>query len=88
MAADCSRQVDSEEIELVRAAIENLNEREQQVIWAFAQFYRGGAEQQRIPSDQLDVLARSLRTTKENLRQIRSRGLRKIKQYVEANKRR
>jgi RNA polymerase sigma factor (sigma-70 family) len=88
ISADDSRQVDSEEIQLVRDAIQSLNEREQQVIWAFAQFYRLGAGQQRIPSDQLDELVRSLRTTKENLRQIRSRGLRKIKQYVEANTRR
>ena len=68
----------SEQTERVRDALLALSEREQLVLRATLQWYRPGEEHQRLPNDVAADLARTLRTTPENLRQIRRRALKKI----------
>ena len=68
----------------VRAAIATLNAKEQAVIRVTFQWYQVGRDHQRLPNDVAGDLARTLRTTPENLRQIRRRALGKIKVYLDA----
>ncbi len=66
----------------VREAIGSLSEREQLVIRTTFQWYRPETRHQRLPSEVVAELARTLRTTPENLRQIRRRALKKIAEFV------
>jgi len=66
----------------VREAIGSLSEREQLVIRTTFQWYRPDKQHQRLPNDVAAELAVTLRTTPENLRQIRRRALKKIADYV------
>ena len=76
---------DSETIRRVREAIESLNEKEQTVIRVTFQWYSPDREHQRLPNDVTADLAATLRTTPENLRQIRRRALRKIETHLRLN---
>ena len=76
---------DSETIRRVREAIESLNEKEQMVIRVTFQWYSPDREHQRLPNDVAADLAATLRTTPENLRQIRRRALRKIETHLRLN---
>jgi RNA polymerase sigma factor (sigma-70 family) len=73
-----------ESIERVRAALAALTEKEQVVIRATFQWYRPGEPHQRLPNDVAADLAATLRTTPENLRQIRRRALKKVRAWLEA----
>ncbi|SRR5260221_1941767 len=68
--------------ELLNAAWDTLTEREQVVLRTTFQFYRVGKEYQRLPNKEAAELAESLGTTPENVRQIRSRALLKLKTFV------
>ncbi|MBT3379418.1 MAG: sigma-70 family RNA polymerase sigma factor [Lentisphaerae bacterium] len=70
------------EIERVREALQRLPEREQLVIRVTFQWYRPGREHQRLPKAVVEDLAATLRTTPENLRQIRRRALERIRRYL------
>jgi len=69
----------------VRAAIESLDEREQIVIRTTFQWYQPDKQHQRLPNDVAADLAANLATTPENLRQIRRRAMRKIREYLIAS---
>ncbi len=69
-------------VERVREALERLSEKEQTVIRITFQWYRPGQTHQRLPNDVAAELAGTLRTTPENLRQIRRRALQKIRRFV------
>jgi len=75
-------QEDAGRIERVRAAILSLSEKERVVIRATFQWYDPGVRHQRLPNEVAAELARTLRTTPENLRQIRRRALVKIKKTL------
>lgn len=66
----------------VRQAVESLSEREQLVIRTTLQWYRPEKQHQRLPNDIAADLARTLGTTPENLRQIRSRAMKKIADFL------
>ncbi|MDY7011939.1 MAG: sigma-70 family RNA polymerase sigma factor [Planctomycetota bacterium] len=69
---------------LVRQAVESLSEREQLVIRTTFQWYRPEKQHQRLPNDIAADLAETLGTTPENLRQIRSRAMKKITDFIQA----
>jgi len=73
---------DPRRIERVREAMRTLSEREQTVLRVTFQWYQLGRDHQRLPNDVAAELAEALRTTPENLRQIRRRALRKIEAYL------
>jgi len=83
-AADAAVDPADPRVERVREALDQLNDREQLVIRVTFQWYRSGQEHQRLPNDVADELAATLRTTPENLRQIRRRALEKIRRYLAA----
>ncbi len=70
---------DAAQVERVRKALQALSARERLVIQVTLQWQEPGAEHQRLPNDVVADLARTLRTTPENLRQIRRRALKKVK---------
>ena len=73
---------DARRIEQVRQAIAELPDREQLVLRVTFQWYQVDREHQRLPNDVARDLAETLRTTPENLRQIRRRALRKIETHL------
>jgi RNA polymerase sigma factor (sigma-70 family) len=76
--------VGAEQIQTVREALEQLPEREQLVIRVTYQWHRPDREHQRLPSHVVSELAATLRTTPENLRQIRRRALARIRAALSA----
>ena len=73
----------SPRIRQVREAIARLTGREQTVLRVTMQWYRPDMDNQRMPEAVVAELAESLQTTPENLRQIRRRALRKIRQFLQ-----
>lgn len=74
--------------ELVRRGMnEVLNERERQVLENFASYYDAESEHQYPPEGLVAELCERLGTTEENVRQIRCRALRKIKEFITVEKR-
>lgn len=69
---------------LMGEALDTLNERERDVLRVAALYFRPGEEHQRLPNDASLELARRWSTTNENIRAIRSRATKKIRQYLEA----
>jgi DNA-directed RNA polymerase specialized sigma24 family protein len=74
------------DVALVREALGVLSDKEQLVLRVTMQWYRPGDEHQRLPNAVASDLAATLRTTPENLRQIRRRAMRKIHDYVAARR--
>jgi len=70
--------------QLLDEAIDSLSEREQIVLRTTFQYYQPGKQNQHLPHDVVEDLAESLKTTSDNVRQIRSRALRKINQYIKS----
>lgn len=74
----------SPQLRLLREALETLSERERDVLRFAALYHRPGEEHQRLPNDVAAELARRWQTTNDNVRAIRSRATKKLKQYLEA----
>lgn len=74
---------DVKRIALIEEAMETLSEREAHVLRVTSQFHRHGQKFQRLPNAVVDDLATTLNTTPENLRKIRERARKKVRQYVE-----
>ena len=70
--------------ELTHRAIEKLSERDQHIVRAYWQYYKRGKGKQalNLPDNVLNELAARYHITNENIRQIISRGNRKIKAYI------
>jgi RNA polymerase sigma factor (sigma-70 family) len=73
----------SPKIALVRNALDILNEKERMVILLYYQWYEIGKENQRLPNGVCDEIAKTIGSTKENVRQIHRRAKQKIKEYLE-----
>ena len=67
--------------QLIDEAIDSLSEREQIVLRTVFQYFEPGKN---LPRPVIEDLANSLKTTSDNLRQIKSRALRKINQYIKS----
>jgi RNA polymerase sigma factor (sigma-70 family) len=74
---------DVEERRLLDEALESLSEREAHVLRVTSQYHRLGKKFQRLPNYVVDELAEALNTTPENLRKIRERAKKKVRQYIE-----
>ena len=72
----------SPRLRLLREALETLNERERDVLRVAALYFRPGEEHQRLPNEVSAELARRWQTSNENLRAIRSRATKKLKEYL------
>jgi RNA polymerase sigma factor (sigma-70 family) len=72
-------------LQRIIAALSTLTDREQHVIRVTFQYYRLGEKFQRLPNDVASDLAAALGTTPENLRKIRERALKKLKDHVQNN---
>ncbi len=78
---------DSPGVALARQALAALTEREQHVLRVTAHWYRPGQKHQRLPNRVMADLAKALRTTSVNVRQIRHRALAKIAAYIKSHSR-
>jgi len=74
----------SPKVLLVRAALDQLDERERDVLRVAALYHRAGEAHQRLPNEVSQELARRWQTTSENVRAIRSRATKKVRQFLEA----
>jgi RNA polymerase sigma factor (sigma-70 family) len=72
----------SPKLQLLREALDSLSERERDVLRASALYFRAGEDHQRLPNEASAELARRWQTTSENIRAIRSRATKKLKQYL------
>lgn len=76
----------SPELRAVRRGLDELTDREQDVLRVTALYQRTGVAQQRLPNDVSAELAERWGTTNENIRAIRSRAMKKLMSYVTRNK--
>lgn len=83
--AKCSAacEVESELVAAVRAVIQNLPEREQDIAWTVAHGWSAEHGQLRWSQDDLDAIAGRFNLTRDNLRQIRGRLIRKLRTQLE-----
>lgn len=73
----------SPKLRLMREALDSLSERERDVLRVSALYFRIGEEHQRLPNEASAELARRWDTTSENIRAIRSRAIKKLKEHLE-----
>jgi RNA polymerase sigma factor (sigma-70 family) len=73
----------SPRLRLMREALDTLSERERDVLRVAALYFRPGEEHQRLPNEVSAELAKRWETTSENVRAIRSRATKKLKEYLE-----
>jgi RNA polymerase sigma factor (sigma-70 family) len=73
----------SPKLRLMCEALDTLTERERDVLRVAALYFRPGEEHQRLPNDVSAELARRWDTTSENIRAIRSRATKKLREYLE-----
>jgi RNA polymerase sigma factor (sigma-70 family) len=73
---------ETKDVARVREALARLSHREQMVLRTTMQWYQPDKQNQRMPAEAIEELAGTLETTPENLRQIRSRALRKLKEIL------
>jgi|SRR5262245_37866236 len=76
-------EADSELIAQVRGVIESLPEREQTIAWTIAHGWSPEHGQVRWSQEDLDALASRFELTRENIRQIRARLIRKLRVLLE-----
>jgi len=73
----------SPKLRLMREALETLTERERDVLRVAALYFRPGEEHQRLPNEVSQELAKRWQTNNENIRAIRSRATKKLKDYLD-----
>ena len=71
----------SKELRLVQEGLEELSEREQDVLRITALYHRAGGHQ-RLPNSVARELAARWQTTSDNIRAIRSRAMKKLRAFV------
>jgi len=72
----------SPKLRLLREGLDTLNERERDVLRVAALYFRPGEEHQRLPNEVSAELCQRWQTTSENIRAIRSRATKKLKEYL------
>ena len=75
----------SKEYRLIYKALDELNEKEEYVLRMTFMYQQPGQEGRPMPREKVAEIAHTLNTTHENIRQIRSRALKKIRRYVDAH---
>lgn len=71
------------EVRAMRKALEDLSEREQDVLRVTALYQRVGDDHQRLPNEVSAELATRWGTNSQNIRAIRSRAIKKLKSQLE-----
>lgn len=71
------------ELRLIHDAMATLTDREQQVLRVTAAYWKNDGTQQRLPNAVAEDLARSFETTSANIRKIRERAMKKLREFVE-----
>ena len=74
----------SDELRLIHEAMCTLTEREQEVLRVTMAYWKSDGSQERLPNDVAEDLARSFDTTSANIRKIRERAMKKVREFVEA----
>ncbi len=74
---------DAELVAQVRGVIEELSEREQEIAWTVAHGWSPEHGQTRWSQDDLDALAARFGLSRENIRQVRARLIRKLREQLE-----
>jgi RNA polymerase sigma factor (sigma-70 family) len=83
-AADIEEEPPStREVRAMRKALEDLSEREQDVLRVTALYQRVGDDHQRLPNEVSTELALRWGTNSQNIRAIRSRAIKKLKTQLE-----
>lgn len=77
----------SPELRAVRSALEELSEREQDVLRVTLLYQRVDSAHQRLPNEVSAELAKRWETTNENIRAIRSRAMKKLMSHIDAARR-
>jgi RNA polymerase sigma factor (sigma-70 family) len=72
---------ETEEIKLIREAIDTLTPAEQAVVWASNQFNEC-REHQRTPTEELDEIVKRLGISKSNYRKLKQRAYNKIRGFL------
>jgi RNA polymerase sigma factor (sigma-70 family) len=73
---------ENERLRLLESGLSLLSDEEQAVLRATMFWWRSGVRQQRMPNSAMQRLAVQLGTTSDNVRQIRSRAMKKLKNHV------
>ena len=76
---------DSPRRRLMREALRTLTPREREILLASYAWYEPGQDCHRMPSDELAALTQRFHTTAVNIRQIKTRALEKLTQYIAAH---
>lgn len=74
---------DSEELELIKDALDALPEKQRIVINYTYLYYEPGKEHQRLPNDVSEELQELLNSTQPAIRKLRQRGREKIRAYID-----
>lgn len=74
----------SDELRLIHEAMATLTDREQEVLRVTMAYRKNDGSQERLPNDVAEDLARSFDTTGANIRKIRERAMKKVREFVEA----
>jgi RNA polymerase sigma factor (sigma-70 family) len=74
----------SDDMKCVHEAMNLLSENEQSVTRVTMAYWKADSESQRLPNDVAADLARSLDTSSENIRKIRERAMKKLRESIEA----
>lgn len=69
-------------LRLVREGLASLSEREQDVLTITAMYQRAGEEHQRLPNEVAQQLATRWATNSDNVRAIRSRALKRLREFL------
>ncbi len=77
-----TKEANAQEMRRVREAILSLSKKEQIVLRVTVQWYQPDKEHQRLPNEVAADLATTLKTTPENIRQIRRRALQKVEAFL------
>jgi RNA polymerase sigma factor (sigma-70 family) len=71
-------------VDLVAQGLEELTEREQDVLRVSALYFKAGEEHNRLPNAVSADLAQRWQTTNENIRAVRARAMKKLKAFLTA----
>lgn len=70
-------------LKCIHEAMASLSEREQTILRVTMDYWKPGSENQRLPNNVAEELARTFGITSENLRKIRERAMRKLRERVD-----
>ena len=77
-----AEEIPSPELEVMREVLDELSEREKDVVLEWAHHYKPGVAHQRLPNDASSTLARRWSTTPAHIRVIRKRTFDRMKEEV------